>query len=248
MLLPSTFLGLLTASTMAALQPLSISKHIIVSNAYIVQLNNQPHPSSSSLPTRSTNAHERFHRRAANIDYSVRKEFQNPSLFLGLSINLNHNLSESKAKELLHSIPDVVSVWPVYLVHAPNSTPRNRNTNASSTVFSGPQYPAGISNSTVPKITGDLGVNSAHMMSDIDKVHTLGIKGKGIKIGIIDTGVDYRHPSLGRGFGIGYKISGGHAFVNDDFHGFGDPGDGPDPLATCYGGGHGSHVSGLPAP
>ncbi|KAL6872718.1 hypothetical protein J3F83DRAFT_730795 [Trichoderma novae-zelandiae] len=42
-------------------------------------------------------------------------------------------------------------------------------------------------------------------MAGVDKLHVKGIKGKGVKIGIIDTGVDYMHASLGGGFGKGYK-------------------------------------------
>jgi hypothetical protein len=32
-------------------------------------------------------------------------------------------------------------------------------------------------------------------------------------------GVDYTHPSLGGGFGPGYKIVGGYDFVGDDYDG-----------------------------
>ncbi|KAH8900461.1 subtilisin-like protein, partial [Thozetella sp. PMI_491] len=92
-----------------------------------------------------------------------------------------------------------------------------------------------------PKATGNADVLSSLKMADVDKLHALGIKGKGVKIGILDTGVDYRHPSLGGGFGPGYKIVGGHAFRDDN--------DGAvsiaDPLATCFGGGHGTHVAGI---
>ncbi len=56
-----------------------------------------------------------------------------------------------------------------------------------------------------------------------------GIKGKGMKVGIIDTGVDYRHPALGGGFGPGRKIAGGYAFTDDD----GNAISSPDPLTTC---------------
>jgi subtilisin family serine protease len=37
--------------------------------------------------------------------------------------------------------------------------------------------------------------------------------GKGVKIAVVDTGVDYFHPSLGNGFGPGKKISFGKDFV-----------------------------------
>jgi len=40
------------------------------------------------------------------------------------------------------------------------------------------------------------------------------ITGKGIKIAIIDTGVDYTHPDLGGCFGAGCKVEGGFDFVN----------------------------------
>lgn len=56
----------------------------------------------------------------------------------------------------------------------------------------------------------------------------------------IDTGIDYRHPALGAGFGPGKKIAGGYSFVLDN----GTLSNSPDPLATCYGGGHGTHVAG----
>lgn len=56
--------------------------------------------------------------------------------------------------------------------------------------------------------------------------------GKGIKIGIIDTGIDYMHEALGGGFGAGFKVAGGYDFVNNDS----DPNDDN---------GHGTHVAGI---
>ena len=58
-------------------------------------------------------------------------------------------------------------------------------------------------------------------------------------------GVDYRHPSLGGGFGPGFKIAGGYSFVDDAWSGQRDPIESPDPLATCSSNAHGSHTSGL---
>ncbi|MBN1638143.1 MAG: S8 family serine peptidase, partial [Ignavibacteriales bacterium] len=62
----------------------------------------------------------------------------------------------------------------------------------------------------------------------------LGVKGEGIRIGIIDTGIDYFHPALGGGFGIGYKVEGGYDFYNND----------ADPMDDH---GHGTHVAGISA-
>jgi minor extracellular serine protease Vpr len=65
----------------------------------------------------------------------------------------------------------------------------------------------------------------------VDYPRKLGFNGDGIKIAIIDTGVDYNHPDL-FGFGPAGKVIGGYDFVeNDDF-----------PLDTN---GHGTEVAGI---
>ena len=56
------------------------------------------------------------------------------------------------------------------------------------------------------------------------------ITGKGVKVAVIDTGVDYTHPALGGSFGV--KVVGGYDFVNND----------PDPLDVD---GHGTAVAGI---
>lgn len=78
----------------------------------------------------------------------------------------------------------------------------------------------------------------------------LGYNGSGIRIGIIDTGVDYTHPSLnvpgappGGCFGLGCKVAYGYDFVGDDFNGYTGQIADPDPLDQCDG--HGTHVAGI---
>ncbi|CAE6379771.1 unnamed protein product [Rhizoctonia solani] len=89
-------------------------------------------------------------------------------------------------------------------------------------------------------------VFSTHVMTRVDKLHAEGYFGKGIKIGIIDTGVDYTHPALGGKFGPGNKIVRGYDFVGNAYTGLPD---GPppvadnDPLDQCNG--HGTHVAGI---
>lgn len=60
-----------------------------------------------------------------------------------------------------------------------------------------------------------------------------GFDGQGIKVGIIDTGIDFSNPNL-LGFGPSGKVIGGHDFVNS----------GEDPIDTT---GHGTAVAGLVA-
>lgn len=61
-----------------------------------------------------------------------------------------------------------------------------------------------------------------------------GVYGEGIKVGIIDTGIDYNHPDLGGGFGEGFKVAGGYDFVDND----------NDPMDEHS---HGTHVAGIVA-
>lgn len=77
---------------------------------------------------------------------------------------------------------------------------------------------------------GTAKLGTALEVGGVDKLHRFGIKGKGIEIGIIDTGDDYRHPALGAGFCPGHKIVGGYSFFCDS----GTLGDGSDPLTSCY--------------
>lgn len=77
----------------------------------------------------------------------------------------------------------------------------------------------------------------------------LGYTGQGIKVAVMDTGVDYDHPDLGGGFGPGYKVFTGWDFVGDAFN--------ADTTSPLYNpvtvpdndpddcGGHGSHVAGI---
>ncbi len=61
----------------------------------------------------------------------------------------------------------------------------------------------------VVHINGTSDITRPLEMTGVDQLHKLGIKGKGVKVGIVDTGVDYLHPALGGGFGEGFKVAGG---------------------------------------
>lgn len=61
---------------------------------------------------------------------------------------------------------------------------------------------------------------------------SLGTRGEGVRVGVIDTGIDYTHPALGGAFGPGHKVAGGWDFVNND----------ADPKDDA---GHGTHVAGI---
>lgn len=69
---------------------------------------------------------------------------------------------------------------------------------------------------------------------ELDIQARVGATGRGVVISIIDTGIDYRHPALGGGFGPGFKVLGGWDFANFD----------ADPMDDN---GHGTHVAGIAA-
>ncbi|POS73646.1 serine endopeptidase [Diaporthe helianthi] len=54
-----------------------------------------------------------------------------------------------------------------------------------------------------------------HAMTGVDRLHAEGATGEGIKIAIIDSGIDAFHEALGGGFGPGFKVAGGYDFVGD---------------------------------
>ncbi len=76
-----------------------------------------------------------------------------------------------------------------------------------------------------PLIIGGTAVSDTESVAD-------SITGKGVRIGLLDTGVDYMHSALGGGFGTGFKVVGGYDFVNSD----------ADPMDDN---GHGTRLAGL---
>ena len=76
----------------------------------------------------------------------------------------------------------------------------------------------------------------------------LGLTGRGVRVGIVDTGIDYDHPDLGGCFGAGCRVETGYDFVGDFFNasdirkGVRNIAPDPDP-DDCNG--HGTHVAGI---
>lgn len=215
MLVTTYILGLLAVATAT------------IDKTFIVEL-----APASGLSGRSLSPHKAFHKRAEALEYSVRHEFNSPDVYLGLSLAVTSAGTNEEVKAQLSAIPGVLSVSQVQRTYLPVTN------NVSADPFLSFSEPAPLQ-STNSASSADL--LSSLQMGGVDKLHDLGIKGKGIKIGIVDTGVDYRHPALGGGFGPGHKIAGGYSYISDN----GTSINSPDPLTTCYGGGHGTHVSGI---
>ncbi|KAI6308103.1 hypothetical protein MCOR34_007347 [Pyricularia oryzae] len=86
---------------------------------------------------------------------------------------------------------------------------------------------------------------SVHAATGVDRLHAEGILGQGVKVAVVDSGVWYKHPALGGGFGPGFKVAGGWDFVGDAGRDE-TPRPDDDPLDTPSIG-HGTHVAGIVA-
>src|SRR5688572_6903965 len=122
------------------------------------------------------------------------------------------------AASLLGKIDGVVAVYPVLVVPRPETQP------------------------SVPELATALAMTGADFAQN-----ELGLTGTGIKVAVMDTGIDYHHPDLGGGFGPGRRVVTGYDFVGDRFDAGGSggaliahPDNDPD---DCNG--HGTHVAGI---
>ncbi|KAI0386511.1 subtilisin-like protein [Hypomontagnella monticulosa] len=209
----------------------------LINGAFIIELADES--KGHNVNPRHLDQHAEFHKRAAELpfSYSIAHEYNSPGTYVGLSIRITGNGEPEAVSARLAEIPGVVSVNPVYEMFLPDPDIIDGLGIMDSPLLSyddPPKMPR-----VFPKGEGNLA--STLEMAGIDKLHQLGIKGKGVKVGIVDTGVDWRHPALGGGVGPGFKIAGGWSWLSDN----GTAGESDNFLTTCYGGGHGTHVAGI---
>jgi minor extracellular serine protease Vpr len=85
---------------------------------------------------------------------------------------------------------------------------------------------------------------TALAMTGADIAQESGLTGEGIKVAVMDTGIDYNHPDLGGAKGV--RVTHGWDFVGDDFNAADPANNTPvpddDPM-DCNG--HGTHVAGI---
>ncbi|CAF4651275.1 unnamed protein product, partial [Rotaria sp. Silwood1] len=159
--------------------------------------------------------------RVCDVCYTLLVKSSQPYFFTGVP----QNPADISA---ISSLSSVASIWPVTVYPRPVTSGKNI---VDLSEFVTETENAAYKNAFAP-----------HVMGGVDKLHAQGFKGEGVFIAVVDTGVDYRHPALGRGFGLGYKIQFGYDFVGDNYNGSNSFVPDPDPL-DC--GGHGTHVSGI---
>ncbi|TFK18825.1 subtilisin-like protein [Coprinopsis marcescibilis] len=229
----------------------SLDDHIIL-NKFIFEVESEANTPNERFLTRDLDVvYSRL--RARQVSFEIIEQFDEPDFFVGASViihirlfcTLNKystycaNCVEQSADDvaILENLPGIKAIYPVRRYEQP-STVMGHSLNVRGLGANDPKI---ISIGEAP-----------HILTGVDKVHARGHFGKGIKIGIIDTGrptpllckgVAYYHPSLGGGFGPGHKVEVGFDFVGDDFDGPNTPYPDNDPLDICNG--HGTHVAGI---
>ncbi|CAO3635778.1 unnamed protein product [Cunninghamella echinulata] len=170
----------------------------------------------------------------------IRKEFKH-DVFSGLTFQLDKTIDYHLQLESILDNDYIVAVYPSAIHQkgenhkiTPN-IPKSNHTKHSYTPMTSPN---------------DIKKALPHHLTQVDQVHReLGLTGKGIRVCVIDDGIDYNHPALGGGFGKGYKVSFGADFIGDNYNTDTDeyfPN--PTPLDACdtfKAAGHGTHVSGI---
>jgi subtilisin family serine protease len=162
----------------------------------------------------------RFRLAASNAGIDYTERRSFNALFNGFSVRVGSARDVAK----LATLSGVAGIWPVDTIAAPN--------------------PEVIPGGSAPDLATALAMTGADIAQN-----TLGYTGAGIKVAVMDTGIDYNHPDLGGCFGAGCRVAVGYDFVGDAFN--------ADPTSPTYNpvatpdsdpddcNGHGTHVSGI---
>ncbi|EPE02705.1 minor extracellular protease vpr [Ophiostoma piceae UAMH 11346] len=209
----------------------TISESSIIPGAYIVEVETDQDP---------TALYQELELEGISVDARRDLQFR---LFRGGSFQLRNTSSsaaenDAQAQRVLQK-SNVKNVWPVRAIQFPKPTLVSvRNGSAAGD--------GGMARrDSHRRQSGDNDTYAPHVITQVDQLHAAGFTGKGVKIGIVDTGVDYTHPALGGCFGPGCVVSYGYDLTGDNYWAGLAPVPDSDPYDNCQG--HGTHVAGIVA-
>jgi minor extracellular serine protease Vpr len=162
-------------------------------SAWFVELASPPAVKGTST-AKLKGERDAFYANAAVQGLAVKQRHAFDTLWNGVSVDI-----PAAQAGALATVPGVKAVYPV--------VPMKLNDDESS-ADGEVATPAGVADPDLAFSTGMIGSTAAN---------AAGWTGKGIKVGIIDSGVDYTNPDLSDGFGPGHRVAGGWDFVGDDY-------------------------------
>lgn len=211
-----------------------ISATSAISPAATIPRNNNTVPGAYIVEFADNHDHPSFYGslKASGIGVSQRMNLSF-TLFNGVSFTIEDLINEPKHASKISELPAVKKMWPVSIYSVPKIQRLNTARNPNGPIEFIPNSNSGSGHDAY----------SPHVMTQVDHLHAAGYTGKGARIGIVDTGVDYKHPALGGCFGEGCLISYGWDLVGDHWTGLDAPIPDSDPYDDCNG--HGTHVAGI---
>ncbi|KAJ3361332.1 hypothetical protein GGF31_002259 [Allomyces arbusculus] len=226
------FISIATAATIHRLPPRSLPRNTgIAARRYIVEFQASPAlldtPGDTVSPAAALAEHASFTAFLAQsgLDEGVAVQRKFAHVFNGAAIEV----ASDEMVETLAAAPNVKAVFPVVTYQLdPQEVVAGRKGASPQLVY-------------------------ANNMTRVAQVHAdLGLTGKGVKVGVIDTGIDYLHPAFWvpgkqctQWKGDGCRVVDGKDFVGDAYDA-NDPLSRPSPSASpmdCNS--HGTHVAGI---
>ena len=194
--------GLLTIPGLAAgaASVRSAADGVPATQAYFVQLAGAPTALGGNKAANKA-ARDAFYKNANAMGVGVTQRRSFDTLWNGVSVNVS-----ARDAGALATIPGVQAVYPVNTISL-DVTPSTTDPEA-------PAHDGQVLNPPAGSVIDDVNSNS---MIGSDVANAGGATGAGVKVAIIDSGIDYDHPDLGGCFGTGCKVAGGWDFVGDSF-------------------------------
>lgn len=137
--------------------------------------------------------------------HDIRIRYNYTNVMNGMSIEIvQPELSAASIKKPAANLEFTLSKCPYILRYWPGKKYHRPNTMSEKVVLYEQDLDSYFANTTVPLVVdgGFANLENAHVLTTVDKVKNDGWTGQGIKVAIIDTGIDYTHPALGGCFGV----------------------------------------------
>ncbi|KAI8870928.1 subtilisin-like protein [Ramicandelaber brevisporus] len=203
----------IAAATLAHAIPPPTSE--IIPGRYIVEFEPSASPARNQFSVNTntnTNGSDKDSAGGATLlgNLGIRAEIKHryDATFSGMAVQLSNDSDIDR----LRNAAGVKRVTPVYRHHIQMSSSKRSLSTAFAADGSASSSPSGPT-PPGPEVAEPL--RQVHNLTDLLAARSkYNLTGKGIKVGIVDSGIDYTHPDLGGCFGPGCRVAYGYDFVD----------------------------------